>query len=59
MRDNLLFGFHVISCMQFAFAVYYDYMYIAIPPNLIRMHINFGGKFKFLTFWDAVSIMKQ
>ena len=56
MRDSLLIGFHVISCVQFAFSVYYDYTYVIVPPTLSRMHNSYGGKFKFLTFWDAVSI---
>ncbi|XP_017877508.1 androgen-induced gene 1 protein-like isoform X2 [Ceratina calcarata] len=54
MRDGLLFGFHVISCVQFAFSVYYDYMYTIVPPNILKTHNTFGGKFKFLTFWDAI-----
>ncbi|XP_076675291.1 androgen-induced gene 1 protein isoform X2 [Andrena cerasifolii] len=54
MRDSLLIGFHVISCVQFAFSVYYDYTYVIVPPTLSRMHNSYGGKFKFLTFWDAI-----
>lgn len=58
MQDGLLIGFHVISCVQFAFSVYYDYTYIIIPPNVLKVHNGYGGKFKFLTFWDAVSMMQ-
>ncbi|KAF3427435.1 hypothetical protein E2986_06515 [Frieseomelitta varia] len=54
MRDGLLIGFHVISCVQFAFSVYYDYMYTVVPPNVLKVHNGYGGKFKFLTFWDAI-----
>ncbi|CAD1471835.1 unnamed protein product [Heterotrigona itama] len=54
MRDGLLIGFHVISCVQFAFSVYYDYMYTIVPPNVLKVHNGYGGKFKFLTFWDAI-----
>lgn len=55
MRDGLLIVFHAITCVQFAFAVYYDYMHAILPPSLAKAN-DFGGKFKFLTFWDAVSI---
>ncbi|XP_020724160.2 androgen-induced gene 1 protein isoform X2 [Bombus terrestris] len=54
MQEGLLIGFHMIFCVQFAFSVYYDYMYTVIPPNLLKMHNSYGGKFKFLTFWDAI-----
>ncbi|XP_003485331.1 androgen-induced gene 1 protein isoform X1 [Bombus impatiens] len=54
MQEGLLIGFHMISCVQFAFSVYYDYMYTIVPPNLLKMHNSYGGKFKFLTFWDAI-----
>lgn len=59
MRDGLLFVFHVISCAQFSFAVYYDYMYVVVPRRATEMFSGYGGKFKFLTFWDAVSIVTQ
>ncbi|XP_076232447.1 androgen-induced gene 1 protein isoform X3 [Calliopsis andreniformis] len=54
MRDGLLIVFHVISCVQFAFSVYYDYVYVVVPPSPTKIHNDFGGKFKFLTFWDAI-----
>ncbi|XP_071856224.1 androgen-induced gene 1 protein isoform X1 [Bombus fervidus] len=54
MQEGLLIGFHMISCAQFAFSVYYDHMYTVVPPNIIKMHNSYGGKFKFLTFWDAI-----
>ncbi|XP_046753503.1 androgen-induced gene 1 protein-like isoform X2 [Diprion similis] len=53
-RDTLLTGMHAIAFAQFAFAVYYDYTYTAIPRHIARMHSAFGGKFKFLTFWNAI-----
>lgn len=54
MREPLLIGFHAIACVQFAFSVYYDFMYTVVPHNVIKAHGAFGGKFKFLTFWDAI-----
>ncbi|XP_003707710.2 androgen-induced gene 1 protein isoform X1 [Megachile rotundata] len=54
MREGLRVGFHVIFCLQYAFAVYYDYTHVVIPSDIARTHNAFGGKFKFLTFWDAI-----
>lgn len=56
MREGLAIGFHAVTFLQFAFAVFYDYTYTIVPYNVTRVHGAFGGKFKFLTFWDAVSI---
>ncbi|XP_066597648.1 androgen-induced gene 1 protein-like isoform X2 [Prorops nasuta] len=55
MRGGLLIGFHVVACLQFAFSVYYDYYFTIVPQNVTKMHSGFGGKFKFLTFWDAIA----
>ncbi|XP_031844584.1 androgen-induced gene 1 protein isoform X1 [Nomia melanderi] len=54
MRDSLLFVFHVISCVQFSFAVYYDYVHVVVPRRSTEIHSDYGGKFKFLTFWNAI-----
>ncbi|KAH0544253.1 androgen-induced gene 1 protein-like [Cotesia glomerata] len=54
MSQALLIGFHVISCIQFAFSVYYDFNFTIVPKGIIKMHGGYGGKFKFLTFWDAI-----
>lgn len=56
MRDMLLIAFHLMCCLQFSFAVYYDYFYTNVPSTVTKMHNAYGGKFKFLTFWDAVCI---
>lgn len=56
MRESLLIGFHAVAFVLFAFAVYYDFTYTVVPRNVMKVHGAFGGKFKFLTFWDAVSI---
>ncbi|KZC04567.1 Androgen-induced gene 1 protein [Dufourea novaeangliae] len=54
MRDSLLIVVHVFSCVQFTFAVYYDYMHVVVPHQVTKMFSGYGGKFKFLTFWDAI-----
>ncbi|XP_034182426.1 androgen-induced gene 1 protein isoform X1 [Osmia lignaria lignaria] len=54
MRDSLRIGFHVTACLLYTFSVYYDYTYVVIPSSIARTHNAFGGKFKFLTFWDAI-----
>ncbi|XP_067211229.1 androgen-induced gene 1 protein isoform X3 [Linepithema humile] len=54
MRQGLVIGFHALIFLNYAFAVYYDYTYTIVPHNVTRVHGAFGGKFKFLTFWDAI-----
>lgn len=48
--------FYLITAVQFWYAIYYDVMFVAVPsPH--RMANIFGGKFKYLTFLDCVSIL--
>ena len=54
MREGLLLAIHATTFVTFAFAVYYDFYYTQVPENVTKMHNAYGGKFKFLTFWDAV-----
>ncbi|KAK0172150.1 hypothetical protein PV328_005502 [Microctonus aethiopoides] len=55
IREALLIGFHTIACVQFAFSVYYDYTYTIVPRAVGSIHGAYGGKFKFLTFWNAIA----
>jgi FAR-17a/AIG1-like protein len=50
---------HVIACVQFTYAIYYDYTQVHVPQHLRRTTSNFGGKFKFLTFLNAVRIQTE
>lgn len=45
---------HLVAAVQFCFAVYYDYAHVHMPHHMQRLGGNFGGKFKYLTFLDAV-----
>lgn len=45
---------HLLAALQFSYSVYYDWTYVKIPVE-ISNGTKFGGKFVFLTFWDAVS----
>lgn len=56
MKETFYIIFHATACVLFAFGVYYDYAHVIIPKEAGRTHGAYGGKFKFLTFWDAVSI---
>lgn len=56
MRDKFLTVLHAALFVQFAFAVYYDFMFTQVPVSAGKVHSAYGGKFKFLTFWDAVRI---
>lgn len=47
--------FHLLGAIQFAFGVYYDYVHVNIPQSVLFTHVKFGGKFKYLTFIDAVN----
>lgn len=57
--SSLVILFHLIGALQFGYSVYYDYNYVHIPKELRvetrNMSNNYGGKFKYLTFIDAVS----
>ncbi|KAK3911705.1 Androgen-induced gene 1 protein [Frankliniella fusca] len=46
---------HLVGAVQFTFAVFYDYTRVIIPKEVQEMGgSGFGGKFVFLTFWDAI-----
>lgn len=47
---------HLIGCLQFSYSVYYDWNYVVIPISVSPMGSGYGGKLKFLTFWNAVSL---
>lgn len=47
---------HVVGCLQFSYSVYYDWNYVVIPLSASTMGSGYGGKLKFLTYWDAVSL---
>lgn len=51
---NALKLFHLIGAVHFAFGCYYDYTYVIVPKHILRTHVPFGGKFKYLTFLNAV-----
>ncbi|ALC38553.1 CG3625 [Drosophila busckii] len=49
---------HLTAAVQFTYAIYYDYKYVRFPENIEEhthlIHHPFGGKFKYLTFLDAI-----
>ncbi|EDW76138.1 uncharacterized protein Dwil_GK14825, isoform A [Drosophila willistoni] len=49
---------HLIAAVQFSYGIFYDYSYVEFPVNINDnakpMHHPFGGKFKYLTFLDAI-----
>jgi hypothetical protein len=45
---------HLVAMVQFGYGCYFDWYYVNVPPTVHSMGFNFGGKLKFLTFWDAV-----
>lgn len=48
--------FHFIALVQFAYSIYFDYAHVNVPASAFKSKkTQFGGKFKYLTFLDAVS----
>ncbi|XP_037957934.1 androgen-induced gene 1 protein isoform X1 [Teleopsis dalmanni] len=45
---------HLTAAVQFSYAIHYDYTYVKFPVSDANMHSTFGGKFKYLTFLDAI-----
>uniref|UniRef100_A0A1B6DLQ4 Uncharacterized protein n=1 Tax=Clastoptera arizonana TaxID=38151 RepID=A0A1B6DLQ4_9HEMI len=45
---------HVIGAVQFSFSVVYDFSYVVVPKDEFPLMSAFSGKFKFLTFWNAI-----
>jgi len=45
---------HLTAAVKFCYAIYYDYMFVQFPTSDTNMHQPFGGKFKYLTFLDAI-----
>ncbi|XP_017473355.1 PREDICTED: androgen-induced gene 1 protein isoform X2 [Rhagoletis zephyria] len=45
---------HITAAVQFSYAVYYDYTYVKFPETEANRNSGFGGKFKYLTFLDAI-----
>lgn len=48
---------HFIGAITFWYAVYYDLTFVKLPHS-VTGYVQFGGKFKFLTFLDAVNTQK-
>ncbi|XP_046672910.1 androgen-induced gene 1 protein-like isoform X2 [Homalodisca vitripennis] len=46
--------FHIVAAIQFAYSVYYDFTFVVVPKDVSPIMSAFGGKFKFLTFWNAI-----
>jgi len=47
------FAVHVVGAVMFVYSVYFNYVYVNIPPEVNPIDDAFGGKFKYLTFLDG------
>jgi len=47
---------HALAASMFGYSVYYDWNFVIIPPDVSPLSGGYGGKFKYLTFWDAVRL---
>lgn len=45
---------HVLGALLFTFGCYYDWNYVVVPKTVVPIMSAYGGKLKFLTYWDAV-----
>lgn len=45
---------HFIGAVTFWYGIYYDFSFVHFPLGLTG-YVQFGGKFKYLTFLDAVN----
>ncbi|CAD6999498.1 unnamed protein product [Ceratitis capitata] len=45
---------HLTAAVQFGYGIYYEWTYVKFPESTANMHSNFGGKFKYLTFLNAI-----
>lgn len=54
---------HFTAAVQFTYGIYYDYKFVEFPaqtdPNSKLIYHPFGGKFKYLTFLNAVRYQKK
>ena len=50
--------FHFIAVVQFGYAIFYDFVFVNVPGDALAIKkTNYGGKFKFLTFINAVKLI--
>lgn len=56
INSTIISIFHLFAAVQLSYAVYYDYMFVSVPKDVFPSMSAFGGKFKYLTFWNGVSI---
>ncbi|PSN54943.1 hypothetical protein C0J52_01649 [Blattella germanica] len=45
---------HIFAALHFWFSYIYDWLYVVYPPTIMREAI--GGKLKYMTYWDVVSL---
>lgn len=48
--------FHLVAAVHFFYGCYYDFVYVKFPVTKTSP-TPFGGKFKYLTYLDAVRYM--
>lgn len=50
-------AWHSIALAQYCYAAYFDNYFMEIPKNVEKLEIlsTYGGRYKFLTYWNLVS----
>lgn len=47
---------HLIALIHFSYGVFYDFQHVNVPQEILKSkRTDFGGKFKYLTFINAVN----
>lgn len=50
----LKYVLHFVGAVLFTFGCYYDWNYVVVPEDVVPIMSAYGGKLKFLTYWDAL-----
>lgn len=45
---------HATGALMFTYSIYFNYVYVNIPKDVVPIDGAWSGKFKYLTFWNAV-----
>ena len=54
MMDALQFLFHLVAASTLGYGLYYDTVHVVIPEEFKYTTIEFAGRWKYLTFLNAV-----
>lgn len=56
MQNSVQFLFHLAAAANFAYGIYYDLVKLKFPDDYHTFVVEYGGRWKYLTFWNMVFI---